>query len=580
MQANDQSLKSGSCVLHNSNTQQVPRKNEHHHRLSTYILIELSTIIDAILSRKRQQEGKSNIMLLLLLNKLPKNDFRRFILNLDGLDVVRLSCCCRLLKRRLQSDVLLWRQIYHHHFLTGLNVAKEFNFLYWCARNSLARIDPSVKLADLLTSIDWYATYRRRICTESNWRRGRARCTTIPLPLCTERQNWVIINQCATAILLKHSLSNGGDGNGNGNHHGNPSLMAGLESTPYSTGIVQPVDVRNGPSTISTEPILVQLGSASKGLTIPFVTTLMSDLFTLTISHRPRVRKKIKVWYRQTYEFKLSRLFSLGHRLEVVNGKWAVLLNRVYTPDGIGYDQIIVWDIEEDVQHVEDSKHIWDSACILQSSNSAVMVYAVSKDTEHPELITWTLYRFSMQEPPRQLTKKCFTTELDFRGYIMSSPLDASRVLLEDNDTLGDRRLLIHSVWSDTPSNLELDAVEIPEEHVTTALLSQGSKANTNDRLLVERHQQFTYNANIRWANAIECQHIIGDLCIIYEKQKDDSILIALVDNRTGEFLRYIDKYSSAYFNAFLMTSAITIDNDKGELYIANYVFGTWDIDR
>jgi hypothetical protein len=465
---------------------------------------------------------------------------------------------------------LLWKQIYYYHFLTGLNAAKEFNFLYWCARNSLARVDPSVKSTDLLASIDWYTTYRRRICTESNWRRGRAKCTTISLPSCTKWQNWIIINQCATAILLKHSFVNGGGG-ANGGNNSSPSIVAGLESTPYSTGIAQPIDVRNGPSTISFEPVLIQLGSASRGLTIPFVTTMMSDLFILTISHRPRIHKEIKVWYRQTYEFKLSRLFSFEHRLKVVGGKWAVLLNKVYTSDDTSYDQVIVWDIEEDVQHMEDSKHIWDSACILQSSSSAVTVYTVNKDTEHPELITWALYRFSMHEPPRQLARKCFTTELDFRGYIVPFPLDASRVLLEDNDTLGDRRLLIHNVWSDTPSNLELDVVEIPEEHVATALLSQGSEANPNDRLLVEQHQQLTYNENIRWSNAIECQHIIGDLCVIYEKQNDDSILIALVDNRTGEFLRYINKYSSIYYNAFLMTSAITIDNDKGELYIANY---------
>ncbi|KAI9594510.1 hypothetical protein BDF19DRAFT_414560 [Syncephalis fuscata] len=298
----------------------------------------------------------------------------------------------------------------------------------------------------------------------------------------------------------------------------------------------------------------------------------MDDMFIVMVSTYPKLHNtRLEVWRRKTYKLNFAHTLPYGCRLESVSGKWALLLCMEYNADSVFNGQMIIWDLELNRQHIKAIDDPWDGVCIFRATETAVTVYAARLDSDNPELITWTFYEFSSDAEPKQLLQNCFTTEFEFYDYIEPSPLDASRILLQEVDIRNNRKLLIHNVMPDNPSRLELDMVEIPEEHVTAALLSQGSCSKIGDRLLVEKQDRFTYNKAIYWPNALECRHIIGSLCIIYEKQDDDSIRIALADNNLGTRLRYLDSYSSDHLNAFLMTSAVIIDNDKCEVNIIDY---------
>jgi hypothetical protein len=75
-----------------------------------------------------------------------------------------------LLKDRITKDIANWEKLYKHDFLSDTHVKDELNCVFWCTRMSENKPTKSTIRSELLASVDWYNTYRRRVTTENNWR--------------------------------------------------------------------------------------------------------------------------------------------------------------------------------------------------------------------------------------------------------------------------------------------------------------------------------------------------------------------------------------------------------------------------
>jgi hypothetical protein len=118
----------------------------------------------------RSLSNNHNNKLVLLLALLPFQGFRRFLGYLGVLDAIRLYGCSRSLRNTIRNDTAFWQRLYRVKFLFGPYTIKELDFVYWCARTgSSTATAPSTNTSDVLNTLDWHDTYRRRVRTENNW---------------------------------------------------------------------------------------------------------------------------------------------------------------------------------------------------------------------------------------------------------------------------------------------------------------------------------------------------------------------------------------------------------------------------
>jgi hypothetical protein len=116
-----------------------------------------------------------------ILHILPRQELERFLGYNNGCIAALLAGSCHLLRNRIHYDTALWRQLYQAWFLANPHVVEELEFVYWRTRTGTsASTTPST--SDVLSTLDWFDTYRRRVCAERNWWDGNSKQTTFPMP--------------------------------------------------------------------------------------------------------------------------------------------------------------------------------------------------------------------------------------------------------------------------------------------------------------------------------------------------------------------------------------------------------------
>ncbi|RKP04776.1 hypothetical protein THASP1DRAFT_33419 [Thamnocephalis sphaerospora] len=108
-----------------------------------------------------------------VLHALPPTDRYRLFTCAGFHAALAIAGTCRSLGKLL-TDNALWQVIYQHDFMPTMQ-ACEAHFLDWCARTAtrLADAEGDTSLAPCWAMLDWRDTYRRRVCTERNWKQGR-----------------------------------------------------------------------------------------------------------------------------------------------------------------------------------------------------------------------------------------------------------------------------------------------------------------------------------------------------------------------------------------------------------------------
>jgi hypothetical protein len=130
-------------------------------------LITMGSIIAAISSIMPLSNDDNKLVILLSI--LPFQGHGRFFVYLGDTVLMRLCGCCRSLRNMIVTGNSFRRQLYRDKFLHGPHDGKELDFVYWCARTgSLINTLPSAITSDVLGILNWFDTYRRRICMEHN----------------------------------------------------------------------------------------------------------------------------------------------------------------------------------------------------------------------------------------------------------------------------------------------------------------------------------------------------------------------------------------------------------------------------
>jgi hypothetical protein len=143
-----------------------------------------------------------------LLMVLPYQDRHSIFNMLNYTEIMRLSACSHSLREIIRDDNILWRRLYKQDFLSSGYRKEEWEFIFWCVRT-----DPNTKIiptrrADVIKSVDWYNTYRRRITTENNWRYGYSNATEIDTEwddIYGNKKEYKYRSTLATSIILKRS---------------------------------------------------------------------------------------------------------------------------------------------------------------------------------------------------------------------------------------------------------------------------------------------------------------------------------------------------------------------------------------
>ncbi|KAI9594468.1 hypothetical protein BDF19DRAFT_444921 [Syncephalis fuscata] len=462
--------------------------------------------------------------LLILLNTLPFSNFWRFLLYLDGATVMQLSST---ISRPL---------------LAGPHAVRELDFLYWCARDHYHGEHMPTDPAVLLQALDWYDTYRRRVCTERNWRHNDSTSTILPLPKAFDASGWIISYKSATAILL----------NSNKASCSSTQHVVGLECTA-NTSHLHPL---NACCTASTTPP-------------------PADRFVVTVSSCSAERRaRLEIRDRKTFQLKHTGQLPYKSMLRSINGQWALLSCTEMQADGTEARQLIVLDLERQVRHTKRVRTEWASMCIQQANSKMAVIYATRLDTVNYEGIDWATYKFSSKGSIKRLRRGYLKVDGDMIEYLCAHPLDATSVLLETKGYEDNRQLIIHTVTDVEEADFELDMIEVPEKQVAATLLNHGIGYQSGDQLFIQRQDKplpLSNNRHAYWPDAIKMQHVIGDLCIMHEWQNNGGIRVVLVDTKSGQIIRPLTSYNPSNSCSFLMTSMMTIDNKTNKAEIIDY---------
>jgi hypothetical protein len=158
----------------------------------------------------------------------------------------------------------------------GSNANKELDFLHWCTRTdgSSTSTAPSTNISDILNTLDWHDTYRRRVFTERNRRHNHSKQTTLPLPSFDGIQLWGFKEKCATAAILRE--------------HAGDTFTSLVDVSQKSTKHHLIAHSSNNDATCMSQPFtLVELKLFHQDAKIATTGTRMSHQFVVTVVKHP-----------------------------------------------------------------------------------------------------------------------------------------------------------------------------------------------------------------------------------------------------------------------------------------------------
>ncbi|RKP06908.1 hypothetical protein THASP1DRAFT_31281 [Thamnocephalis sphaerospora] len=108
-----------------------------------------------------------------VLHALPSADRYSLLAQAGFHATLAIAGSCRSLSKLL-TDNALWQAIYQHDFMPTMQKC-EAQFLNWCLRTAtrLTKAEGDTLFPPRWAMLDWRDTYRRRVCTERNWKQGR-----------------------------------------------------------------------------------------------------------------------------------------------------------------------------------------------------------------------------------------------------------------------------------------------------------------------------------------------------------------------------------------------------------------------
>ncbi|KAI9597061.1 hypothetical protein BDF19DRAFT_435691 [Syncephalis fuscata] len=497
--------------------------------------------------------------LITLLRTLPASDLHRMFIYLPISVLLRLSVCCRSLRNRIRNNTLLWKEIYKHHFMFGAYHAKEWEFVYWCARNYRNSTDMPDNVPTSLKSLDWYDVYRRHVCIEHNWRLCRSNTTDVEVNIDLNGKQFNNGAVAATGVVLKGCSKETND---------SIETIYSLESLTSSS-------IDN--SSINNDTVSAY--EAKKA--IPWRLNpshccgkdeypLMSDCYTAIIG-TPETRTEngiLEIRDRHHHQVLHTCTIPIDAQLELVSGRWAIVSEHL-NKDLVSFrlDQFSMMNYKGSIDG-----H-WHALCFYKVEKGSAVVYTARLEANDSHRITWALYRFSATKPVKQLRLGwLYLSQRPQSIPFRACALDASRVVLEmGHNEIADMQV-VHSVASAGKSCAAQGSMRIPESHATIALLQEGFTGYLFDRVLVYEKDGHDYTETFYWPFAIAYEHIIGNLYVFREVHVDGISESVLIDMNKKQDVRYIygfmgDQHESAY----LMMASMYFSTRSNFIAITDY---------
>jgi hypothetical protein len=394
--------------------------------------------------------------------------------------------------------------------------------------------------------LNWFNTYRQRVCTERNWRNGNSKHTVISLPYSNDFESWYETVGFTTAVKIQHRTAEGS---------GITKEFAIVEPTGHSP-IAHPSS--NDTPHTPQPSILVELKLPNRCF---YTETQMSDRFVVTlIAHFGSDISTMEIRNRGTLELRRSRPTPYHLRLKSVKGKWALLFT--YHPS-LGYSyryRYAIWDLESGLEcpgHIDYPKN---AVCIHNVNEEYAIIHTIATNPDENGIFEWILYQFSLNEPVKQLRRGSLQIGVEESRITHIHSLDSLRILYNICSHRGySYERIIHTIPHDEESSQTTTNCTIQSKHTVAPSLG-----------LDHLNEDIDYSISIYWPNGIKCQHIIGNLCIITEN-KDDKYRYALVDISTRQLVRYLEATNEAETYAFLMTAIISLDRVNNEIQVIDY---------
>ncbi|KAI9598804.1 hypothetical protein BDF19DRAFT_431457 [Syncephalis fuscata] len=493
----------------------------------------------------------STSKLLKLASYLPPQDFDRFMFYLEDA-MIELSSTCRLLNEKIKSISILWQHYYCRHFLTGPYKAKEWDFVYCCARDRFSANDVPIESAKLLDRLDWYDVYRRRIITEHNWRHGYSRTIDISrfdIAYNNLATSW---NLNGTAILFPIAF-NGSDSDEdekeyNDYDYGNEEdqRIAIIES-----GVFAP-DMQDNKSSaipgIHSDPLL-SIIDVDNSYSRP--KAMLSDRFFIS-SYVSASSTIVNVYARKSYKLWYTINLPYNSCCVAVSGQWLLVLSNNEPLNKA--TRLLVYDLENNQKQVKVLDNALHHACIYDATCHSAVIYTAKILNRNNGVIEWTLYQFSNNTSIQQLHRGQFKLNT-LINYINILSNEFSYITIDAN--YGKARLrLCHTVLLNKNKKVQLDQVQKVSSNVMAIKSRYESEYLLYSQVLEEREGELVHSNKLDWSDIIEYRHIIGSCFVIKQRQTINPQYL-LVDMSNGEIIRQMDEICQCRMPDFLSVNSL-----------------------
>ncbi|KAI8057787.1 hypothetical protein BDF22DRAFT_662363 [Syncephalis plumigaleata] len=353
----------------------------------------------------------------------------------------------------------------------------------------------------------WHLAYSIRVCTEYNWCHSHSRCRSMPLTNPVSIKNWTIDDDCATAVLIV-----GNEDDALNEHF---SFAFALEATPC-------ISTR---SYASNDEVHHRYREDENNTSVVHQTNVVisNEYIMSFLLYYNSPFSQVNIYSRYPFELKASDKLQSKYGLRSVSGQWALLY--CFNSSGFG--------IQTSIIHTDDDMAV---------------VYIANRGSDIACDIKWSLYAYSEHESMKKINSGVFCPLTRNTKYSMARPLGLSHMLIATISIR--RRILIHPLDVDPSQAGGLELHRIPDD------------------MLPRRNR---LHARFIWPNITKCQHIIGNLCAVYEMEDIENVAVHLVNSMTGQKIRSLGIYPKEYQIDTLMPSMIIIDEDCNDISIIDY---------
>ncbi|KAI9596950.1 hypothetical protein BDF19DRAFT_437291 [Syncephalis fuscata] len=512
--------------------------------------------------------------LLAVVYQLPPTKLTQLILHVGFTATIQLSLSCRTLKEKIQGDVILWQCLYQDRFLNGLRRVKEWDFVYWCARDQFLADNMPIESTALLEKLDWYDVYRRRITTEQNWRSGHSKRIVFSYP-CGWKYKRISLKQLSANAVLLSNLYKGND-----DESGHNSIVENNDDLS-NNAMPKKVKSRFQVNILGTTPIPLVINQndikdTAESEMIPTIKSIdfydklrdgsygLTDRFAIVISTELDA-KLMRVYTRNDFKLRYTSELPSDFVLEAVNGQWAVFSRKDWVKRKTL--QVIAYDLEKNKQYVNEFKKTMSAICIYEATRSYVTIYAMFNDDYNCKL-QWSLHRVSQDGLMQKLQQGEY--EIGYRSNrVFTTTSEFSHIKVSTNPQGYDIFPHLHTLSLTKKDEIELDEMHgiplsVEEKEMRGVIYSELLKKKDSD------HEVLVFNNGFDWSSVVKYQHIIGNLFFVFQKNNENLDQL-LVDMSCGKVIRKIDAVNIKHIFYILMTGIIIIDENSLTIETVNY---------